>query len=134
MTSRVFHACRLPEECVRVTFLLISSSLRPLLPLPFYLLSSDILSRGTYFTRSKLSSRVYDVLKIFLLRKCVDVLLLCMQRRCLPLPRLAFRYVTQLRFQTTDAWAYPLLKRYPGCSTRVEYLESACASHFFDIK
>ena len=35
MTSRVFHACRIPEECVRVTFLLISSSVRPLHPVSF---------------------------------------------------------------------------------------------------
>ena len=35
MKSRVFHACRIPEECVRVTFLLISSSLRPFHPVSF---------------------------------------------------------------------------------------------------
>ena len=34
-TSWVFHACRIPDERVRVTFLLISSSLRPLHPLAF---------------------------------------------------------------------------------------------------
>ena len=35
MTSREFHACRIPEECVPVTFLLISSSLRQLHPVAF---------------------------------------------------------------------------------------------------
>ena len=35
--------------------------------------------------------------------------MLCIQRRCLPLPRRAFSYVTQLRFQSTDAWSRPLL-------------------------
>ena len=60
MTSRVFHACRIAEECVRVTFLLNSRSLRPLHPVHLEnILSSDFLSRATYFTRSKVSSRVY---------------------------------------------------------------------------
>ena len=73
-TSRVFHACRIPDERVRVTFLLISSSLRPLHPLAFLnILSSNFLWRGTYLTRAKLFSRVSHAWKIFLLRKCVDV-------------------------------------------------------------
>ena len=127
----MFHAFRIPQECVRVTFLLISSSLRPLHPLAFYnILSSDFLSRGKYFTRPKLSSPVYLAWKMFLFRKCVHVWLLCIQRRCLPLPRLAFSYVTQLRFQSRDARSRLTFKWHPGCSTRVEYLKSACASHF----
>ena len=74
MTSPVFNACKIPEECVRVTFLLISSSLRPLHPVSFWnILSSDFVLRGTYFTRSKLFSRVYHAWKIFLFRNCVDV-------------------------------------------------------------
>ena len=74
MTSPVFHACKIPEECVRVTFLLISSSLRPLHPVSFWnILSSDFVLRGTYFTRSKLFSRVYHAWEIFLFRNCVDV-------------------------------------------------------------
>ena len=111
MTSWVFHACRIPEECVRVTFFLISSSLRPLHSVAFYnILNSDFLSRGTYFTRSKLFSRVYHACKIFLLiyvRGCVIVV-------DIPLPRLAFSYVTQLRFQSTDAWSRSLLNDLPG--------------------
>ena len=35
MTLQVFHACKIPEECVRVTFLLIWSILRPFHPVHF---------------------------------------------------------------------------------------------------
>ena len=59
--------------------------------------------------RSKLYSRVYHALKIFLFKKSVDVLLFCIHRKCLPLNRLAFSYVTELRFQSTDAWSCPHL-------------------------
>ena len=48
MRSQVFHACRIPEECVHVTSFLISSSLRPFHPVHFEIyLCSDFLSRGT---------------------------------------------------------------------------------------
>ena len=40
--------------------------------------------------------------------------MLCIQRTCLSLIRLAFSYVTQLRFQLTDAWSRPLLNDIPG--------------------
>ena len=76
MSSRVFHACRIPEECVRVTFLLISSSLRPLLPVHFVIFLAQIFYQEVH---------------------------------CL-----ACRYVTQLRFQFTDAWSRPLWNELPG--------------------
>ena len=42
MSSRVFHACRIPEECVRVTVLLLSSSPRPLHPVHFEIFLAQI--------------------------------------------------------------------------------------------
>ena len=76
MLSRVFHTCRIPEECVRVTFLLISSSLRPLHPVPFEIFLAQIFYQEVH--------------------------------------RLAFSYVPQLRFQSTDAWPRPLRNEIPG--------------------
>ena len=76
MTSRVFHACRIPEECVRVTFLLISSSLRPLHSVHFKIFLAHIFYQEVH--------------------------------------RLALSYVTQLRFQSTDAWSRPLWNEIAG--------------------
>ena len=70
MTSWVFHACRIPDECVRVTFLLISNSLGLLHPVHF---------------KNFLAQIFYQ------------------EEDCL-----AFSYVIQLRFQSTDTWARPL--------------------------
>ena len=76
MTSRVFHTCRIPEECVRVTFLMISSSLRPLHPVHFEIFLAQIFYQ---------------------------------EEDCL-----AFSYVPQLRFQSTDAWSRSLWNEIPG--------------------
>ena len=96
MTSRVFHACRIPEECVRVTFLLISSSLRPLHPVHFEIYLAQIFYQEVH--------------------------------------RLAFSYVTQLRFQSTDAWSRPLWNEIAGVP-RVWNTWRVRARHIFvDIK
>ena len=59
MTSRVFHACIIPEECVRVTFLLISSSLRPLHPVRFKIFLSQIFYQEVHILRAKNFLRAY---------------------------------------------------------------------------
>ena len=50
---RVFHACRRPEECVRVTFLLISSSLRPLHPVHFKISLAQIFYQEVHISRAR---------------------------------------------------------------------------------
>ena len=59
MRSRVFHACRIPEECVRVTFLLISSSLRSLHPVHFKILLAQIFYQEVHISRAWNFPRAY---------------------------------------------------------------------------
>ena len=53
MKSRVFRTFGIPEECVRVTFLLISSSLRPLHPVHFKILLAQIFYQEVHISRSR---------------------------------------------------------------------------------
>ena len=59
MTSRVFRACRIPEECVRVTFLLISSSLRPLHPVHFKIFLAQTFYKEVHISRVRTFPRAY---------------------------------------------------------------------------
>ena len=59
MTSRVFHACRIPDECVRVTFLLNSSSLRPLHPVHFKIFLAQIFYQEVHISRARNFSRAH---------------------------------------------------------------------------
>ena len=52
MRSRVFHTCRIPEECVRVTFPLISSSLCPLHPVHFKIFLAQIFYQEVHISRA----------------------------------------------------------------------------------
>ena len=61
MTSRMFHACRIPEECVRVTFLLISSSLRPLHPVHLKIFLSQIFYQEVHISRARNFPRAYTM-------------------------------------------------------------------------
>ena len=60
MRSRVFHACRIPEECVRITFLLISSSLRPLHPVHFKIFLPQIFYQEVHISRAQHFPRAYS--------------------------------------------------------------------------
>ena len=59
MSSRVFHARRIPEECVRVTFLLISSRLWPLNPVHFKISLAQIFYQEVHISRGRNFSRAY---------------------------------------------------------------------------
>ena len=59
MRSRVFHACWIPEDCVRVTFLLISSSLRPLNPVHFKISLAQIFYQEVHISRARNFPRAY---------------------------------------------------------------------------
>ena len=59
MTSRVSHACRIPEECVRVKFLLISSSLRTLHPVHFKISLAQIFYQEVHISRARNFPRAY---------------------------------------------------------------------------
>ena len=59
MTSRVFHGCRIPEEGVRVTFLLISSSLRPLHPVHCKIFLAQIFYQKVHISRARNFPRAY---------------------------------------------------------------------------
>ena len=59
MTSRVFHACRIPEECVRVTFLMISISLRPLHLVHFKIFLAQIFYNEVHISRARNFPRAY---------------------------------------------------------------------------
>ena len=59
MRSRVFHACKIPEECVRITFLLISSSLRPLHPVHFKIFLPQIFYQEVHISRARNFPRAY---------------------------------------------------------------------------
>ena len=69
LTSRVFHACIIPEKSERVTFLLISSSLRPLHPVYFEIFLAQIfyqevhISRGRNFPRACTTREKYFYLE-----------------------------------------------------------------------
>ena len=67
MTSRVFNACRIPEECVRVTFLSISSSLRPLQPVHFKIFLSQIFYQEVHISRAQNFPRAYTTREKFFL-------------------------------------------------------------------
>ena len=68
VTSRVFHACRIPDGCVRVTFLLISSSLRPLHPVHFKIFFAQIFYQEVHISRARNFPRAYTTReKIFYL-------------------------------------------------------------------
>ena len=74
MRSRVFHTCRIPEKCVRVTFLFILSSLCPLHSVHFKIFLLQIFYEEVHILRARNFPRAYTTLKkIFLFRKCVDV-------------------------------------------------------------
>ena len=60
MTSRVFHTCRIPEECVCVTFLLISSSLCPLHPVHFKIFLVQIFYEEVHILRARNFPRAYS--------------------------------------------------------------------------
>ena len=143
----MFHACRIPDECVRVTVLLLSSSLRPLHPVHFEIFLAQILYQEVYYLAfsyvtqlrfqsthawsrplSKYIYRVFHACRK--LKECVRVTFLLISSRLRPLHpahfeiflaeifyqevhRLAFSYVTPLRFQSTDAWCRPLLNEFP---------------------
>ena len=149
MTCRVFHACRIPDECVHVTFLLISSSLRPLHPVHFKIFLAQIFYQEvhrlafSYVTPLRFQStdawcrpllnefRMFHACRIP--DECVHVTFLLISSSLRPLHpvhfeifleqifyqevySLAFRYVTQLPFQSTDAWSCPLSNYIPGVS------------------
>ena len=59
MTSRVFHTCRIPEKCVRVTFLLILSSLCPLHPVHFKIFLLQIFYEEVHILRARNFPRAY---------------------------------------------------------------------------
>ena len=59
ITSRVFHTCRRPEACVCVTFLLISSSLRPLHPVHFQIFLALIFYQEVHISRDRSFPRAY---------------------------------------------------------------------------
>ena len=59
MTSRVFHTCRISEECVRVTFLLISSSLFPLHLVHFKIFLVQIFYQEVHILRARNFPRAY---------------------------------------------------------------------------
>ena len=97
MTSRVFHACRIPEECVRVTFLLISSSPRPLHPVHFKIFLAQIFYLEVHISRARNCSRAYTKRENISFWKVRGRVIVVYQCRFLPLPCLAFSYETQLR-------------------------------------
>ena len=59
VTSRVFHACRIAKECVRVTFLLISSSLRAVHPVNFKIFLAQIFYQEVHISRARNFPRAY---------------------------------------------------------------------------
>ena len=59
MKSRVFHTCRIPKECVCVTFLLISSSLPLLHPLHFKIFLPQIFHQQVHISRVRNFPRAY---------------------------------------------------------------------------
>ena len=59
MRSRKFHECRIPEKCVRIRFLLISSSLRPLHPVHFKIFLTQIFSQEVHISRARNFPRAY---------------------------------------------------------------------------
>ena len=60
MRSRVFHACRIPKECLRITFLLISSNLRPLHPVHFKIFLPQIFYQEVHISRARNFPRAYS--------------------------------------------------------------------------
>ena len=73
MTSRVFQACRIPEDCLRVTFLLISSSLRPLHPVHFKIFLAQFFHQKVHISRAQTFPRAYTTREkyFFLESACV---------------------------------------------------------------
>ena len=121
---------RIPEECVRVTFLLISSSLRPLHPVHFKICLAQILYQEVHILRARNFPRAYTTReKYFFLESawmcncCVYilgvfhylVLRLAMWHSCVFSQQMHGLALFQMTSRVFHTW---------------EYLKSACASHF----